>query len=478
MKRKFFIAIMCIMIVLSMISFPVYANPLALVYEAESVLAGLLTGYGYSNLNTTDIANTYNELSPELQLQLAYIAQNNIVDRGDGFAICNIDQDTLNAFNEWFNENYADGTLPAYSYQWDGGQLPYPSPNYTRDINGYIDSIVSVSTYQYQVVIAKQGTGPSAGKLLIGTEVYESDSPFYAQAYLYNDNEYRFIKNDNEVIKHVSSGDPVIDTISNLTSLSKSTGYTNPYYWSNVPLVIYDFNMVAKGNLFYQSIPAGYAYNDYYSPDNYPLPVKLGVPFVVLPTNDAPDTNVQAPPDNSIDNPISLETVLAGYGSIDNFFEQGGTITLSDGTVIGKLPDIARSAEPVLENTGTGTVEGDVSGIKSLVQSISKTLSAIRTAVLEFFAISDFSLNLDPLKVDFKSVFPFCIPFDLANLVGIFAASPSDFTFNIKLDTQYWQVDHTVDLSPFRVPIIFFRYCVIATFIWILISQTRNLIKW
>ena len=478
MKRKV-LSILMILLIISMSTITVFANPLGvqLAYDAQSVVAGLLTSYGYTGLSSTEIQRTFNELPPELQMQLAYVAQNNCYDRGDGFAYCQVDNATLQAFNSWYMENYADGTLPEYSFQWPY-KITYPLTGYLYDYNSQLQSIISSSPYLYQVAISYTGTGPASGKLS-ALDLYESDSPIYCYNYLYLTNEKYEYKGTGVRKTEFRWSNGVFSPIyTNYSSMTITATGTNKYYWSNVPLDVKNSSMNTIGNVYYTTIPKGYAYNDYYSPDKYPLPVILGTPTIAMPVNDAPDTNVQAPPNNSISNPITLETVLAGYGSIDNFFEQGGQITLADGTVIGKTPDMARTIEPVLENTGTGAIDTDVSGIKSLVQSIAKTLTAIRTAVTDWFSISDFTLSFEPLKVNFKTVFPFCIPFDFYNLIAIFSASPSDFSFDIDLHTQYFDIDHTVDLSPFMPLILFFRYVVIAWFGWILISKTRDMIKW
>lgn len=74
--------------------------------------------------------------------------------------------------------------------------------------------------------------------------------------------------------------------------------------------------------------------------------------------------------------------------------------------------------------------------------------------------------------------FPFCIPFDMVDSVKQFAATAADYQFRIKFDTQYFSVDHTVDLTPIAVPLAFFRYIVCVWFVWVLMSRTHDLMKW
>ena len=96
-----------------------------------------------------------------------------------------------------------------------------------------------------------------------------------------------------------------------------------------------------------------------------------------------------------------------------------------------------------------------------------------------FDSPSDFHLNFDGFKnLILPDRFPFCIPFDLINSIKVFSAAAVDFHFRIDLDTSYWSVHHEVDLTPFSVPIAFFRYLCVIWFGWILITRTRDMIKW
>lgn len=96
-----------------------------------------------------------------------------------------------------------------------------------------------------------------------------------------------------------------------------------------------------------------------------------------------------------------------------------------------------------------------------------------------FDSPSDFKLDFDGFKnLILPDRFPFCIPFDLINSVRVFAASAANFSFDIDLETSYFSVHHTVDLSPFAVPIAFFRYTCVLFWIWVLITRTRDLMKW
>lgn len=118
------------------------------------------------------------------------------------------------------------------------------------------------------------------------------------------------------------------------------------------------------------------------------------------------------------------------------------------------------------EGTGTGATAGLIGSIIELLKNF-------------FDSPSDFRLNLDGFKnLILPDRFPFSIPFDMVKAVKLFAAAAADFVFRIDLDTQYFSVHHTVDLTPYAVPIAFFRYACVFWFAWILISRTHDLIKW
>lgn len=164
--------------------------------------------------------------------------------------------------------------------------------------------------------------------------------------------------------------------------------------------------------------------------------------------------------DSDVIGAMTPESVRAGTSDIPDVIAGTGTIT----------------------STGEGT--GIFEGIGSLVLdipiigTIASTLSEILEAIKGFFDVSRFDLNFESLKVGLTGVFPFCIPFDFFNAVKMFSSDASSFVFDINLETEYFTIDHTVDLTPFRLPILFFRYVVVFWFGFILISRTKDFMKW
>lgn len=177
---------------------------------------------------------------------------------------------------------------------------------------------------------------------------------------------------------------------------------------------------------------------------------------------------------------VKLPKGLVQDGALDS--DVVGTMTpesVRAGT--SDIPDVIAGTGTI---TGTGEGTGIFEGIGSLVLdipiigTIASTLSEILEAIKGFFDVSRFDLNFESLKVGLTGVFPFCIPFDFFNAVKMFSSDASSFVFDINLETEYFTIDHTVDLTPFRLPILFFRYVVVFWFGFILISRTKDFMKW
>lgn len=183
------------------------------------------------------------------------------------------------------------------------------------------------------------------------------------------------------------------------------------------------------------------------------------------------------PLDSACDVVVPGGLINADTGALDS--DLVGTMTpeaVRDASTDTDLPDVGiltgiRDIVGNIAGTISGTISDLLTGIQSGISSIADTLA-------RFFDVSNFSLDFSPFHIGLTKVFPFCIPFDLYNGVKLFAAQAADFSFDIKLDTAYFKVDHTVDLTPFKLPIMFFRYIVVFWFSWILISRTRDLMKW
>lgn len=138
----------------------------------------------------------------------------------------------------------------------------------------------------------------------------------------------------------------------------------------------------------------------------------------------------------------------------------------------------------------TGLLQSIWDAIKSLPAAIASAFSTALTAILDavlaipaviasIFDVTQFQLDFTPFKsLVIKDKFPFCIPFDFRNAVKSFASTASDYQMRIDLETSFFEIHHTVDLSPFVVPIAFFRYAACVWFTLVLITRTKDLMKW
>ena len=161
--------------------------------------------------------------------------------------------------------------------------------------------------------------------------------------------------------------------------------------------------------------------------------------------------------------PVDTEGVKVPDIPYDKVVDQSTGKTLDDA-------DTGTDTKPG-EGTGEGTETGSaVSGLIGTIIGLLKNF---------FDSPSDFKLDMDGFRnLAIADKFPFCIPFDMVDSVKQFAATAANYQFRIKFDTQYFSVDHTVDLTPIAVPLAFFRYIVCVWFVWVLMSRTHDLMKW
>ncbi len=134
-------------------------------------------------------------------------------------------------------------------------------------------------------------------------------------------------------------------------------------------------------------------------------------------------------------------------------------------------------------DAGQGSNTGDwgiVSGIKDIVSGIKGILDSILSFLASIFEFpDDVTLDFEVLKVsNIKNKFPFSIPFDFYNVIKTFSFSPIPPEFAININANYLKLNHTIDLTLINFVVGFFRYVACLFFIYILISKTRDFIKW
>jgi len=139
-------------------------------------------------------------------------------------------------------------------------------------------------------------------------------------------------------------------------------------------------------------------------------------------------------------------------------------------------PDV--NTEPIED---TAAYQGTTIG---LLQSIINWLSLIRNDISSlpeklFEVPQDLSLNFDNLKLNgFQDRFPFSIPWDIASAIGVFSSSPTEPDLTIDIDTNYFTLNHEIDISSITLPLRFARYVASVFFVLYLANKTRDLIKW
>ena len=210
---------------------------------------------------------------------------------------------------------------------------------------------------------------------------------------------------DNKHLELLSSGLLTAELISeNPSSQRIFNGNNSLYYYSNNPINIIN-NNGTEGLLYWKSLSSS-DYDNYFNPVDNPLPTIDDEVNMSVPYNDAPDTNLEVPT-NSIDNPITLETVIAGLNALDGFFDQGNTIMLADGTIIGKLAEAVRATENDLSGS---TVQDpsepwlyDIPILGDILQWLKKIYSLLSgTKAFSFDGILDepMQIILDRIGID------------------------------------------------------------------------------
>lgn len=177
---------------------------------------------------------------------------------------------------------------------------------------------------------------------------------------------------------------------------------------------------------------------------------------------------------NDIINNITFEDIQNSKKREPYTFIQEGTSTVIQTGEESDVPYPSPETGPIDD---TAQYQGKVVG---LLQSIINWLKHIADIPNKLFEIPD-NLDLDFSAfegADLREKFPWCIPFDLKDSFSAFAQQARNPSFDIDLDTQYFSIHHTIDYSFMTFFIGFFRYACIIFFSIVLISKTRDLIKW
>ena len=134
------------------------------------------------------------------------------------------------------------------------------------------------------------------------------------------------------------------------------------------------------------------------------------------------------------------------------------------------VDEIVSGAEVVPE---TGTIADVITAVRALGVDIVAAVQSIPAAIADIF-----SPAADPqvYQVDLKDFFPFCIPFDLFDIVTVFAAEPEAPVFEWPISVPRWGFEYTlkVDLQEWEDIASLFRTLELTIFCVGLAIVTRE----
>lgn len=142
-------------------------------------------------------------------------------------------------------------------------------------------------------------------------------------------------------------------------------------------------------------------------------------------------------------------------------------------------PEVAEDGSQVYEVTYEGVTATDIEGIvQGAVDRILAGTASIVGSVEQVGTVVN--PEIDPYKVALTSVFPFCIPFDIYNMVTMFVAEPeapqAEWTFELPWSSQEYSVGW--DLSDFDGVAQVCRSMQLVLFAVGLAVITHKVIKW
>lgn len=342
------------------------AIPVAVPFAGESALGGILSAYGFEDMTASQVEACWDDLPSAVQAALIEAGQNATLYSEDyGLAkisLTNLTSGEWQLLNNWFMEKFGDISGQVKLCQ----VVPSDLTNF-KGVPLYDDKNVMIrdwyNTQNPPKILYKD---PRSGT--------EYDKTVYA--IMAPDLSVRFDLTTNRISLWSASGSATQAYMSNnQVNLRQNMSYDGTYKLVDFDGTIQIVDSKWKPIGYMSSgITVDYSRVTGYGPDQNPLPVGLTSSVIVPAVTDP--VGVPQLPDNSVD-PIPLSTLVAGLNALDGFFDQGNSIILADGTVIGKLPDLARAENPPMQDVSSGTMEGDVKGIRNAINSVLDWLSSL-----------------------------------------------------------------------------------------------------
>lgn len=227
--------------------------------------------------------------------------------------------------------------------------------------------------------------------------------------------------------------------------------------------------------------------NSSYSPQNRTFPPAPYLPYI-NPGNEKVSQSISAAGgtmevyngtyDQYLDDVVDNATWEDIQGVISGSVPTTTLTETAEGLIIGEAT--AGIPYPNPDTTAPGEVLTGLGGIMGLLQGITNWIAQLWQLISGIFAIPEgLALDFSSLRlVNFKDKFPFSIPWDIYRAVAVFAKSPETPDFSIDIETDYLNIDHSINLDPIDLPLRFARYVMTIFFIFFLASKTRDLIKW
>lgn len=183
----------------------------------------------------------------------------------------------------------------------------------------------------------------------------------------------------------------------------------------------------------------------------------------------------------SVDNPISLPSDLVGDGISADVDTSTDTGAIDKPNVdVGETPTTGDS----LWDTLLSWLSALFSPLFSLLSWIGDLLNSILDFLKSLVIPEEFnSLDFSPLYFSFANKFPFCIPFDLINMIKEFESEKKEPKFYVDMSAfsnniaKTGNVGFEIDLTKFDELITIVRTITLISFIFYIAFKTRDIIK-
>jgi len=502
--KKFCMVLLCFMLVFCMFFGGVtqvyaFAPAIPIAMEGLAILGGFLTAIGFVGITSSNVNTAWSRLPPTEQGQLISASASMTAMNEYNMACVNLPSTLWNDLLGYFGS----GSLPSDFQEMSAYTIEGARANYDTLADSVFPAMVTTYGNAYYV-------GMSDGWIYANAYVYGTSEPMRGDKqedgsiwlstagtagyqYIHSDFNQYAGGNTPGMIDNVQSMDGHGTTITVLAGGTSDSAYRFINGTTSIPIYVAG---VLTGYLGDAGAGTGGSY-DFVQGYNS---LATGDKTIAMPLHNGPDTSAPY-----TGNPITLNDVIDGYGSMQQYLDAGGVITLNDGTTIGGTnalqdisnTDVQKLQDAVLGQTSlwdkiragvssigatlSGAISGLLTGVWTGVTSLSATMTDAWDWVKEWATPKDdeWSLNFDAFKnVPLADKFPFCIPFDFYNCIAVWSASPVDYQLNVDLDTKFLVIHKEIDLSPFQWIFQFFRGFCIIFFSYILIVKTRSLIKW